>query len=145
MALLLALLSSAACAKDAPASNQSLPPAVPQIASLNDITWTVLPDGRKRKAWFSDKLTLALWEAPKQPPQIKEIQLHAHPHEQITYVISGKAVARVGEKEQTISTGGVFTVPPNILHGIKVLSDKLVVLEVFTPVREDFRVQVSSK
>lgn len=143
--LLLALLISTAYAKAAPDANNALPQTAPQISSFNDIPWTVLPDGRKRKAWFSDKLTMALWEAPKQPPQIKEIQLHAHTQEQITYILSGKALAKVGEKEQPVSDGGVVVVPGNVSHGLKVLSGKLVVLEVFTPVREDFRVPVSGK
>jgi quercetin dioxygenase-like cupin family protein len=45
----------------------------------------------------------------------------------------------VGGKAREIGPGGVFIAPSNVRHGIELLTDKVVLLDVFTPTREDFR------
>ncbi|MDR1835547.1 MAG: cupin domain-containing protein [Fusobacteriaceae bacterium] len=63
---------------------------------------------------------------------------HSHPHEQITYVVSGKASYHEEGKEAVIMTAGdSYYVTPNAIHGMTAL-EKTVVLDVFYPTREDF-------
>ncbi|MDR1832997.1 MAG: cupin domain-containing protein [Fusobacteriaceae bacterium] len=63
---------------------------------------------------------------------------HSHPHEQITYVVSGKAAYHEAGKPEVIMTAGdSYYVTPNAVHGMKAL-EKTLVLDVFTPAREDF-------
>lgn len=140
--LLFTLTSSAVFAQAEP---PAIPVALPRISAFDDVPWTALPDGRRRKVWFSDKMTFTLWDFTRPEPQVTETPLHSHPHEQITYIISGKGIARVGAIEKPVDEGSVLVVPGNVPHGVKILSDKLVCIDVFTPTREEFRVNVSTK
>ncbi|MBU2326543.1 MAG: cupin domain-containing protein [Alphaproteobacteria bacterium] len=63
--------------------------------------------------------------------------LHSHPHEQITYVISGKFEFKVGDETYYISAGDSLYKQPNIMHGATCLQAGTL-LDIFTPHREDF-------
>lgn len=63
--------------------------------------------------------------------------LHRHPHEQITYVISGRFEFTVGDKTYTVGAGDSLYKQPNILHGAKCI-EAGTLLDLFTPHREDF-------
>ncbi|CAH6336448.1 MULTISPECIES: cupin domain-containing protein [Erwiniaceae] len=63
--------------------------------------------------------------------------LHRHPHEQITYVISGRFEFAVGGKTYIVSTGDSLYKQPNILHGATCI-EAGTLLDIFTPHREDF-------
>lgn len=62
---------------------------------------------------------------------------HAHPHEQLVYVIHGTIVIRAGDAEHRAEAGDSFIVPSNVMHQATALEDS-VVLDVFTPAREDY-------
>lgn len=63
--------------------------------------------------------------------------LHHHPHEQITYVISGKFEFTVGSETYIVAAGDSLYKQPNIVHGAVCLEAGML-LDVFTPHREDF-------
>jgi quercetin dioxygenase-like cupin family protein len=63
--------------------------------------------------------------------------LHAHPHTQVTYIISGSFDVQIGAEKKTLRGGDCYFIPPNIEHGVVALEDSALV-DVFTPVREDF-------
>ncbi len=63
--------------------------------------------------------------------------MHSHPHEQISYVISGKFEFTVGDKTHVISAGDCTLKQPNIEHGAVCLEPG-VLIDFFTPCREDF-------
>ncbi len=126
-------------------STETAAPAVPQIAAFDAIPWTSLPDGVRRKVYFSDRMTLVLWEFTRTARQGDKVKLHSHPHEQITYIVSGKGMARVSDMGKAVSAGDILIVPGDVLHGVQALSDKLVFIDVFTPAREDFRAPAPSK
>ena len=62
---------------------------------------------------------------------------HHHPHEQITYVISGRFEFTVGDETYTVSAGDSLYKQPNIEHGAKCI-EAGTLLDIFTPHREDF-------
>jgi len=65
---------------------------------------------------------------------------HSHVHEQIAYVMQGAlrfALGDDGAEEVTISAGGVIVFPSNVPHAAVVLEES-VVLDVFSPPREDW-------
>lgn len=62
---------------------------------------------------------------------------HAHPHEQVSYVVEGKVRARIGDEWQTISAGDSFYVPSDMEHEV-VAVEKSTLLDVFTPQREEY-------
>ena len=63
--------------------------------------------------------------------------MHSHPHEQITYVLSGAFVYTLNGETYTLSVGDSIYVPPNAEHGTLSLEGG-VLLDVFTPQRDDF-------
>ena len=48
---------------------------------------------------------------------------HAHPNEQIIYVLNGRLRARVGDEERIVEAGEIIHVPPNVVHEIRALED----------------------
>ena len=65
------------------------------------------------------------------------IAAHAHPHEQITYIISGKCRYTVGEETREVGAGDSVLIPGNVPHSIVVL-ETMKVIDGFAPAREDF-------
>ncbi len=62
---------------------------------------------------------------------------HSHPHEQIGYVVQGSFEATLDGQTTIIHAGDTYYVPANVIHGVVALEDG-VLLDVFTPQREDF-------
>lgn len=63
--------------------------------------------------------------------------LHSHPHEQLTYVLSGSFEFTIGDETKIVNTGDVLYKQPNVMHGCVCL-EKGVLLDTFTPMRKDF-------
>ena len=64
-------------------------------------------------------------------------EIHAHVHEQISYIIKGSFQLNIEGKKEIIKAGDTFYIKPNALHGVLALEDSTI-LDVFTPQREDF-------
>ena len=65
------------------------------------------------------------------------IPAHSHPHEQTGIMISGKLRWNVdGETWETV-TGDSWCLPGGLEHSAEALEDSIII-EVFSPVREDF-------
>ncbi|MCI8577293.1 MAG: cupin domain-containing protein [Lachnospiraceae bacterium] len=62
---------------------------------------------------------------------------HRHPHEQVSYILSGKFRYTMDGESYILEKGDTYYVPPEVLHGAEALEDS-VILDVFTPQREDF-------
>lgn len=63
--------------------------------------------------------------------------IHSHFHEQSSFVISGCFEVNIEGKKELINAGDTFYVKSNLLHGVVAL-EKSVILDVFTPQRDDF-------
>lgn len=63
--------------------------------------------------------------------------MHTHPHAQTTYVLEGEFEFTVGGRTEIVKKGDTLYDEPNILHGCKCLK-KGVLLDAFSPIREDF-------
>ncbi|MEO1082924.1 MAG: cupin domain-containing protein [Acidobacteriota bacterium] len=64
-------------------------------------------------------------------------EMHDHHHAQVTYVESGSFDVTIGGETRTLGGGDSFYVPPHVSHGA-VCTEPGVLLDVFSPVREDF-------
>lgn len=62
---------------------------------------------------------------------------HAHPHAQLAYVESGAFEFTIGDETTLLKKGDCAYVPPGIEHGA-VCREGGVLLDIFSPVREDF-------
>jgi quercetin dioxygenase-like cupin family protein len=63
---------------------------------------------------------------------------HDHPHEQITFVERGRVRFTIGETQRTASAGDVLHFPSGSWHGATMLDEEVVLIDIFSPVREDF-------
>jgi len=64
--------------------------------------------------------------------------LHSHPHEQIGYIISGSLLYKeTGAEDKILVAGDTYYVAPDVEHGVVALEDTML-LDIFTPMREDF-------
>lgn len=62
---------------------------------------------------------------------------HRHPHEQVSYILSGSFQYTMEGEVYELKKGDTYYVPPMALHGAVALEDA-VILDIFTPQREDF-------
>ena len=63
--------------------------------------------------------------------------LHSHPHTQLSYVLSGSFRYAVENESVILNPGDSIVVPGGLTHGT-VCMEKGVLLDVFTPKRDDF-------
>ena len=68
------------------------------------------------------------------------IPLHKHPHEQAGILLKGRMELTIGENTNLCEAGEMFIIPPYTLHTAKPVDGPAVVLDVFSPVREDYAV-----
>jgi len=64
--------------------------------------------------------------------------VHTHPHEQITLVVSGKVRFTIDGLTVIAAPGDVMHFPPNNRHGATMLDEEVVLIDIFSPIREDF-------
>lgn len=63
--------------------------------------------------------------------------LHHHPHRQVTLVESGRFQVTLAAEAQLLEPGDSFFAAPDVEHGVVAL-EAGVLVDVFTPAREDF-------
>jgi quercetin dioxygenase-like cupin family protein len=63
---------------------------------------------------------------------------HDHPHEQITLVERGRVRFTIGSEERVAQAGDVLHFPSWCWHGATMLDEEVVLIDIFTPLREDF-------
>ncbi len=64
--------------------------------------------------------------------------MHSHPHEQITIVERGRVRFTIDGQERIASAGDVLHFPRGVRHGATMLDEEVVLIDIFSPVREDF-------
>ena len=82
-----------------------------------------------------DKLMLSLVEF--EPGAI--VEAHSHPHEQAGMVLEGRGRFIVGDDDRVLGPGDMYTIPGGVTHRVLALDEGLKALDVFHPVREDYR------
>jgi len=63
---------------------------------------------------------------------------HAHPHEQLGYVVSGKVEFYIEDEMMLLEKGDAYAVPSQQKHKVVVLEDSVVV-DIFAPPRDEWR------
>lgn len=66
-----------------------------------------------------------------------KIPSHKHPHEQSGIMISGRMLFAVADQQFEVEAGDSWCIPGESEHSVITLEDS-VVIEVFSPVREDY-------
>lgn len=63
---------------------------------------------------------------------------HSHPHEQMSYIAEGDVIVTIGDESKQLKAGDIFAVPANVPHTVQALGPRLLLIDSFTPIREDF-------
>ena len=66
------------------------------------------------------------------------VEEHSHPHEQITLVEKGRVLFTIEGQEREVAAGDVLHFPPGVRHGATILDEEAILIDIFSPVREDF-------
>lgn len=64
--------------------------------------------------------------------------VHTHAHEQMTLVIKGRVLFTVSGRTRPASPGDVLHFPPHVEHGATMQDEEVVLIDIFSPIREDF-------
>lgn len=67
-----------------------------------------------------------------------EVPMHSHPHEQGGILIEGKVQLTIGDETRIVEAGSLFIIPPGVPHRAVAVGGPARVLDVFSPVREDY-------
>jgi quercetin dioxygenase-like cupin family protein len=67
-----------------------------------------------------------------------EVPLHHHPHEQAGMLLKGRLELTIGDETRVVEAGSLFIIPPNTPHRAVAIGGPAVVLDVFSPIREDY-------
>jgi quercetin dioxygenase-like cupin family protein len=67
------------------------------------------------------------------------VEEHAHPHEQVGMLLAGRAIFFIGGEEKTLSAGDLYRIPGGVRHRVVALDEPVRALDIFYPVREEYR------
>ena len=105
-----------------------------QWVFFNDIKGEAAAPGVTRKVLaYCDEMMCVVNEFEKDAVGA----LHSHPHTQITYVAEGRFRFTIGDEVKEVSKGDTLCKRNEIKHGCLCL-EKGVLVDFFTPMREDF-------
>ena len=101
--------------------------------------WAELPGEKlgavERKLFYGKELMMVRNEVQPHTPQTP----HSHPHAQMTMVLAGACDVTMEGETFHLTTDGVVYFPPDVPHKVVNTEDAtLILLDVFTPIREDF-------
>ncbi len=100
---------------------------------IDEMAARELAEGVKIRVIAGDRMTMVRFSL-KKGALIPE---HAHPHEQMGIVVTGKMKLVIDEKSQIVEPGSAWQIPSDVVHRGECLADETVVLECFSPPRKD--------
>ena len=108
-------------------------------ASWQHVNWSTIPiehpaEGIERQMVVGDNLMICRFRFA---PHLVTSE-HSHPHEQMSIVIQGRVRFFVEGQERIASPGDVLHFPSGCRHGATIMDEEVVLIDIFTPIREDF-------
>ncbi len=102
---------------------------------FNQLNTTRARPGVVRRVFSGSGATLAF--TTMEPGH--EVRPHAHPHEQIEYLLAGRMRFVVGGEETILEKGDMLVVPPDVEHFGETLGEEpALALSVFSPRRDEY-------
>jgi quercetin dioxygenase-like cupin family protein len=108
---------------------------VSQVVDFESGDWLELAPGVRMQPLFGQgaMLNLLEFDADTRVPE------HSHPHEQLGMVVEGELVLRIDGVPHRLRPGGAYQIPGGVPHAAWTEGVICRVLDVFQPVREDYR------
>lgn len=66
------------------------------------------------------------------------VEEHAHPHDQVGMLLSGKVRFVIGGEEKVLQPGDVWCIPGGVLHKVITFDEPAQAIDIFTPLREEY-------
>jgi quercetin dioxygenase-like cupin family protein len=108
---------------------------VAEILKLTDAAPLELAEGVRAYALFGEGAMLNLVDL--EPDAV--VALHSHPHEQLGLVITGEITMTIDGVDHRLSPDDAYAIPGGVVHGARAGAEGCRVIDVFRPVREDYR------
>ena len=105
------------------------------LETLKDLPSKEMFPGYTGRFIHTASMTFAFWEV-KAGSRVPE---HAHVHEQVAQIMEGKFELTVDDIPLLLEPGNTAVIPSNVKHSGIAITD-CVLLDVFSPVREDYRI-----
>jgi len=107
---------------------------VPPYSTVGAITPKEIVEGVTIRIFSGQAMTLSyVTVAPN-----AVVPTHAHPHEQLGIVLDGEVEFWIADEKRLLKQGDVYRIAPNTEHGARGGEKGCTVLDVFSPVREDY-------
>ena len=109
------------------------------VLSAQHVNWSGVPATRvgegieRQMVWGERVMVCRLRIAPRTVTPV-----HSHPHEQVTLVERGPVEFTIDGQTRIVQTGDVLVFPSHIRHGATMLDQEVVLIDIFSPPREDF-------
>ena len=93
----------------------------------------ILPGIHLQTLTYGDRTLLARFRLE----QGAQLPLHSHPHEQTGFLISGRMRFTIDGQVFEAAPGDSWCIPGSVQHGAEII-EEAIVIEAFSPVREDY-------
>jgi quercetin dioxygenase-like cupin family protein len=111
-----------------------------QLIHFDEIPSFSMAPGVGAKALFGERSMFNLVElAPG-----SSVAPHSHPHEQLGVILAGLLALTVEGETHELGPMDAYALPGDVEHSATCGPDGATVLDVFTPVREDYRARASA-
>ena len=95
---------------------------------------TLVPGARTRTFW-GENILLSLVEIDSN----SEVPVHTHPHEQAAMLVKGELEMGVASEVKHLKPGDMYIIPGGVEHYAKCGDVAALALDIFSPVREEFK------
>ena len=106
---------------------------------LNEMEAKEIAPGITRKLFYSEnnpRMMIVCLEIESPPVSFP---IHKHEHEQLGFVLQGKAKFTIGKETKIVEKNTFYRIPPNVEHGAEILGpEKGIFIDIFSPIRKDF-------
>lgn len=101
----------------------------------SDLHATEMLPGVTRRAVYLEDVMLTFFEF--EPGAV--VPEHHHPHQQITYVLSGVMEFNLDGEKRRLCAGDGVLIPPNTPHAAVISEEPCRALDAWSPIRDDYR------
>jgi quercetin dioxygenase-like cupin family protein len=67
------------------------------------------------------------------------VEEHSHSHEQVGMLLEGRVMFTIGGEEKLLTKGDMWRIPGNVKHKVVTLDEPARAVDIFCPIREDYR------
>ena len=107
-----------------------------KVYNWNEMAYEAVRPGVTRAGFRGDNVLMVM---NRLEPGMT-VNPHSHPFEQVAYIVAGRMRFHIGDQVLEAGPGSVVRIPPDISHYGEPIGDETVLnLDVFSPIREDYR------